>query len=135
MNWLKVLIILSIHQNLAASEKSLEYKLGHFDKKVPKSFVFEIKDKVTFSKNCYENKKICLAKKRYKTPKNTEKFKQKNPNIDVSAMTCENNLKGEVLYYKSESNTIEGFCYFKEDNSAVSLPTIRNKYKDNYIER
>lgn len=129
---------LLILQNVISNEHLIEYKLEYFNKTKTAEFIFNSKENSTFSKNCFDLKKIqtpCIAQLRIQNPVDNNSFSSTIENANIAALTCENNLKGEVIYYKSESNTLEGFCYFNEDQSAVSLPTIERRYNDIFIKK
>ena len=77
--------------------------------------------------------KNCVARQRLEKPIKKEILKLTKKNASIPASTCEYHLKGSAIYLKSQDHTLEGFCYFNEDSSAVSLPTIRNRYKNGLV--
>lgn len=114
----------------------INFEMTYHDKNVPSKYVFNSKEGNTFSRNCYTSKmdvKNCIARQRLKKPIKNEILKLTKINASIPAKTCEYHLKGSTIYLKSQDNTLEGFCYFIEDSSAVSLPTIRNKYKNSLV--
>jgi hypothetical protein len=116
----------------------INFSLIHHDKEVHNEFVFNKKDKTTYSSNCFskKNKKLtCEARKMISSPLSTKKNKSTSRNVNTGAHTCKYNLGGKVLYFKSESKTLEGFCYFEKDKSSVSIQSIQNRYKNNFIKK
>tara|TARA_B100000886_G_scaffold323848_1_gene267990 strand:+ start:152 stop:568 length:417 start_codon:yes stop_codon:yes gene_type:complete len=137
MSYLNTIIILIFSTVVCANDRYIEFKLRYHIKEVPQDFVFDLEQKVTFSKNCFDNKwnnKKCIARQRLSTPLKLIKTKPIKPNASISALTCKNNLAGLPIYLKSEDNSLEGFCYFESDHSAVSLQVIRSRYKNKFID-
>ena len=137
MMYLNTIIIFIFSAVVFASNRYIEFKLTHHNQEVPQDFVFDLEKKVTFSKNCFDkkwNNKKCIARQRLSTPLKLTKIKPIKPNASIPALTCKNNLAGDPIYLKSEDNSLEGFCYFESDHSAVSLQVIRSRYKNKFID-